>query len=69
MNLTKKMITELGNKVVELCQRNGYGDTAIYFDGKRIRLDSSKFILVIILTTTIAIISSVCPLRESCMMR
>ena len=41
--ITKKMITELGNKVVELCQKNWYGDTSVYFNGKRVRLDSGKF--------------------------
>lgn len=36
--LTKEMIEELGNKVVDICINNGYDYTSVYFNGKRVHI-------------------------------
>lgn len=42
--LTKEMIEELGNKVVKICVEKGYGDTCVYFNGKRVYIGTGKLV-------------------------
>ena len=42
--LTKEMIEELGNKVVNICVEKGYGDTSVYFNGKRVHIGCGELI-------------------------
>lgn len=43
--LTKEMITELGDKVVELCKKEGYEHTSVYYDGKRVHIGDIDFVI------------------------
>ncbi len=40
MKITSEKIEEFGNKVVDLCLEKGYGDTCVYFNNKRVSIDS-----------------------------
>lgn len=40
MKITREKIEEFGNKVVDLCLEKGYGDTCVYFNNKRVSIDS-----------------------------
>ena len=42
--LTKQMIEELGNKVVEICKTKGYNDTSVYFNGKCVHVGSGDLV-------------------------
>ena len=43
--LTREIIEEFGNKVVELCKKRGYGDTCVYFNGKRIYIGYGDLVI------------------------
>lgn len=43
--LTKDMIEEFGNKVVEICKTHGYGDTSVYFNGKRYSIGCGELVV------------------------
>ena len=37
--INREVIEELGNRIVELCKNNEYGDTSVYYDGKRVNIN------------------------------
>lgn len=37
--INKEVIEEIGNRIVELCKAKGWGDTSVYFNGKRVSIE------------------------------